>query len=63
MGSCKADSRLEYIPIKPVGKAFTVNKDELHPGVVTTRCETDPINFVKSIERVCKLYENCKAYI
>jgi hypothetical protein len=47
---------LEYIPIKPVGKGFTVNKDQLHHGVVTTRCEADPINFVKSIEtKIVKL--------
>jgi hypothetical protein len=54
---------LEYIPIKHVEKGFTVNKDHLHHGVVTTRYEADPINFVKTIERVCKLYKNCKAYM
>jgi len=54
---------LEYIPKKPVGKGFTMNKDQLHHGVVTRRCEADPIKFVKSLERVCKLYQNCKAYM
>ncbi len=63
MGSCKADSRDRIYSNKACGEGFTVNKDQLHHDVVTTRCEADLINFVKSIERECKLYKNCRAYM